>query len=140
MINLQDDDKNALRKLGVAALYLFGSRAAGVEGPLSDYDFGILLKDSSLVKPGNDTQKLYQALYDFLSPLCPRTLENDVIDIIFLQSGVSLELQAHIVRDGKVLFDENPILRADYEAQVMMRMADFQPILNIFDQAILDRI
>jgi len=44
-IELMQKDKEALRKAGVSALYLFGSRAQGVSGPTSDFDFGILLKN-----------------------------------------------------------------------------------------------
>ncbi|OGQ44559.1 MAG: hypothetical protein A3H42_06175 [Deltaproteobacteria bacterium RIFCSPLOWO2_02_FULL_46_8] len=135
-ISLSGKQRQRLRDLGVVTLYLFGSRAQGVAGSLSDYDYGVLTSTKGH-KSGDD---LYMALYDFLSPISPRTLKNDVIDIVFLQSGVSLELQANVVEHGVVLFDDDPDLRAEYEAQVMMRMADIRPMLQGIDQAILQRI
>ena len=122
------------------AVYLFGSRADGLENELSDYDFSFMMADSSLVKPGKDVLPLYQKLYEFLDPLCPRSSKNDVIDIIFLQSGVSMELQANVVMHGKLLFDDVPQQRADYESQVMMRAADLEPIIKTMDQIIINRI
>lgn len=139
-LTITKKEQEKLRGFDVCTVYLFGSRAEGIPTELSDYDFGILLNDSLRVKPGHDTTELYQKLFDFLSPLCPRTAKNDVIDIVFLQSGVSLELQANVVSHGKIIFDENPELRAKYEEQVMIRMADIKPILDIMDRAILARI
>lgn len=130
-----------LRKLGVSTLYVFGSHAQGVAGPLSDYDFAVLLEDPTCVKFGVDKMDLYNALYDILTELIPSgRSEPAVVDIVFLQSGVSLELQANVVKHGQALFDENPRGRADYEAQVMTRMADMRPIMNMIDKAILERI
>ena len=134
------EDKNKLRSLGVTTLYLFGSRAQGVAGPLSDYDYAVLLREPSALKDYRAKGNLYDAIYDLLSPVSPRTLKNDVIDIVFLQSGVSLELQANVVRHSIVIFDDDPDSRADYEAQVMVRFADFKPVLNQIDHAILERI
>lgn len=140
-LRLTKTDQQKLKKLGVSTLYLFGSHAQGTSGPTSDLDFAILLHDSLRVKPGNDTLPLYQKLYDFLSDFIPPGRnEPTTIDIVFLQSGVSLELQANVVKYGKILFDDDPRQRADYEAQVMNRMADLRPLLNIMSQAILERI
>lgn len=132
MLNLSEKNKNNLRELGAEALYLFGSRAQGVEGPLSDYDFAVLMKKGGDKRGG----KAYDAIYDILSPLCPRTLENDVIDIVFLRAA-GLELKMHVVRYGKLLFDENPSARAKFEEETTLLYCDFRPILDMFDKAIL---
>lgn len=140
MIQISGTLQHELEKIGVCALYLFGSRAEGTDGPLSDYDFAVLFRDSLLVKPGRKIDFLYQSLYSLLSDISPRTTKNDVIDIVFLQNGVSLELQAHVVKNGIILFENDADFRADYESQVMIRMADFRPILDIMDQSILSRL
>ena len=132
-------DLKKLKDIGINTIYLFGSRATGKETALSDYDFAILMKNSQTVKPDKSTSTLYQKIYEILSDYCPRTIQNDVIDIVFLQSGVSLELQAHVVKYGKIIFEENPELRAKYEEQVMIRMADMKPILDEMDAAIINR-
>lgn len=132
MITLSKTDQNNLRALDVQALYLFGSRAQGVEGPLSDYDFGVLMAEEGHKRGG----KLYDAIYDILDPICPRTLENDIIDIVFVRDA-PLELRFHIIRYGKVLFDENPRERGRFEDNTTMLYCDYRPILDMFDKAIL---
>ncbi|MBI2444361.1 MAG: nucleotidyltransferase domain-containing protein [Candidatus Magasanikbacteria bacterium] len=126
--------------LGVVALYLFGSRAQGVAGPLADYDFGVLLDDPLRVQ--RSSFELYGKLYEILSKVThPETLEADVIDIVFLDSPrVSLELKFNIIRHGRVLFDSNPRRRVDAEERIMEAYCDFRPLLKMFDQAVLARL
>lgn len=131
-IPIPSSQLEALRSLGVQSLYLFGSRAQDSHGPLSDYDFAVLIKS-----PGHKRgDKTYNALYDILSPLCERTLKNDVIDIVFLNNA-PLELRMHVVRYGKVLFDDAPSARLAFEEQTVLEYADYRPILDMFDKAIL---
>lgn len=132
MITLSKTDQKNLHALGVQALYLFGSRAQGVAGPFSDYDFGVLMAEEGHKRGG----KLYDAIYDIISPLCPRTLENDVIDIVFVRDA-PLELRFHIIRYGKVLFDANPRERGRFEDITTMLYCDYRPLLDMFDKAIL---
>ena len=136
-IQLTTEERERLRENGVMTVYLFGSHAQGIATQNSDIDFGILLHDSSLVKPGKDILPLYQEMYRILSDVHPTS---EIVDIVFLQSGVSLELQANVVRHGKLLMDEVPMKRAAYEEQVMLRSADFAPLLRMMDEAILERI
>jgi hypothetical protein len=125
----------SLATLGAQAVYLFGSRAQGAEGPLSDYDYGVLMEKRGYVR-GDD---LYFRLYDLFSEISPRTLENDVIDIIFLRD-VGLELRFHVIRYGVVLFDHAPQARADFEAETMLLYCDYRPLLDRFDRAILEAL
>jgi predicted nucleotidyltransferase len=131
-VKLSKTNQNKLSALGVQALYLFGSRALGVAGPLSDYDFGVLMPEEGHKRGG----KLYDEIYDILSPLCPRTLENDIIDIIFVRDA-PLELRFHIIRYGKVLFDAAPRDRGRFEDNTTMLYCDYRPLLDMFDKAIL---
>ncbi|MBI4261912.1 nucleotidyltransferase domain-containing protein [Candidatus Uhrbacteria bacterium] len=134
-------ERDRLASLGVATLSLFGSHAEGVSGPLSDYDFAVLLRNPNLLKDAPQKEALYDALYELLAPLCPRDLRNDVIDIVFLDDvRVPLELKMHVIRHGHVLFDSDPRQRADFEERIMELSCDFQPILTMFDRAILQRI
>jgi len=59
MITISKTDQNKLAALGVQSLYLFGSRAQGVEGPLSDYDFGVLMESEGHKRGG----KIYDGKY-----------------------------------------------------------------------------
>lgn len=114
-----------LAKLGVYAMYLFGSRAEGTAHDLSDYDFAVLTQNHQLPQERLFSD-LYQKVYDILSPLCPRTYPNDIIDIVFLEQ-VPLELQFHIIRKGQVIMDADPAARLNQEAIIMLRFADFAP-------------
>ncbi|MFA5946090.1 MAG: nucleotidyltransferase domain-containing protein [Patescibacteria group bacterium] len=131
-LQIPEQTQKQLEKLGVSALYLFGSRAMGAEGPLSDFDFAVLMNHAGHSRG----DKTYDALYDLLSPLCSRTLENDVIDIVFLRDA-PLELKAHIIRYGKILFESNPLERGQFEEETTLEAADFRPHQNIIDQTIL---
>ncbi len=139
MINLPPSTKNRLKDLGVASVYLFGSRAEGTSTPFSDYDFAILMNKlveeprASLLSP------LYQTLYQIFSPLCPRQYPNDIIDIVFLRQ-LPLELQMHIIKKGKIIFDDHPSLRADEEARIMLKQADFEPLRHMMQEALLARL
>ncbi|MBI2346258.1 MAG: nucleotidyltransferase domain-containing protein [Deltaproteobacteria bacterium] len=124
-----------LRQLGVTALYLFGSRALAQQGPLSDYDYAVLL-------PAQGHQRgdrLYHQLYDLLTEISPRTLTNDVIDIVFLRDA-PLELQFHVIRHGQVLFDVDPLARLRFEERTMLLYCDYRPVLDAFDKAILQSL
>ncbi|NOR54563.1 MAG: hypothetical protein GQ536_10845 [Candidatus Aminicenantes bacterium] len=65
------------------------------------------------------------------------TFDNDV-DIVYLQE-TSLHFQFQVISEGKILYDVNPIFRADHEERVIKDYLDFQPIERIFSEAILER-
>lgn len=139
MTNLPPSARNKLKDLGVASVYLFGSRAEGTSTPLSDYDLAILMN-----KPDDEPQAsllspLYQSLYQLFSSLCPRQYPNDIIDIVFLRR-LPLELQMHILKKGKIIFDDHPCLRADEEARIMLKRADFEPLRQMMQEALLARL
>jgi predicted nucleotidyltransferase len=128
-----------LAKLGVATIYLFGSRAEGTAHDLSDYDFALVMRYDQPVPREQLFSDLYQQAYNILSPLCPRTNPNDSIDIIFFER-VPLELQSHIIRKGKVIMDHDPVARLNFESIVMLRFADFEPYRLTMRNALLARI
>lgn len=123
------------RLTDVMAVYLFGSRAMGREHPLADYDYGILTYSKGHQKGG----EFYFELYDLLSEISPRSFQNDVIDIVFVRD-VGLELRAHIVRYGKLLYDRNRDARFEFESQTTLLYCDYRPILLEMDQAILEAL
>lgn len=139
-VTIPPSAKRQLAKLGVASVYFFGSRASGVAGPLSDFDFGVLLTNQRRVQKGSFP--LYQRLYKIFSSFThPEILEADVIDIIFLDSPrVPLELKFHIIRHGTILFDADPPLRANFESLIMLKTADFVPHRVAMRAALLARL
>jgi len=126
-----------LRTLGVTAVYLFGSYAEGVARSSSDIDFAVLMGRGAPVSRAISAARLYENLYELLSPLAPEGVRD--IDVVVLQRA-PLELQRNVVQYGKVLCQDDPEERLDYEARVRMLSADFSPLLREFDVAILQRV
>lgn len=133
-LTLNENERKVLKKLGVAVVYLFGSRAQGISRKGSDYDFGILLSDPQVIKKG--TQKIYQALYDIFSDVVSE-LAN--IDIIFLDRA-SLQLCYHVVQYGRVIFETDQLIRARFRERVIREHADFETHRKLFESTILKRI
>jgi predicted nucleotidyltransferase len=119
-----------LHEYGVLIVYLFGSRANGTKTPSSDVDLGIVLRSP----PPDDTRPLYHNLYRLFSEIYCKS----VIDIVFLQSA-PISLQYSAIREGKVLFEEDPVSRADFEQAVISGYLDFKPVLEYFDQVSAER-
>lgn len=132
---LKQQDLKTLKEMGVEAVYLFGSRAQAKDHPLSDYDYAALLKKKGHSK-GDD---IYFKLYDLFCAISPRTLQNDVIDIVFLRDA-GLELRFHVIRYGKVLYDGNPKARLQFEEQTVLLYCDFKPLLEEQDRTILQSL
>jgi len=123
--------KGKFKKLGVFIVYLFGSRATGREMRSSDIDIGIVLKDPPMEE---DTRALYNDLYKILIEMYP----SSKLDIVFLQIA-SLSLQYFAIKEGRVLFEEDPIFTADYENLVIDQYLDFRPVLDYFDRVAMER-
>jgi predicted nucleotidyltransferase len=124
---MKKEFKNKLNKLGIVAVYLFGSVAIGRRSPMSDIDIGIIFRS---VESLGSTKETYPYLYNFFTELYP----SFCLDIVFLQSS-PLTLQHDAIKNGKVIFDMDPMQRANYEAEVIKRYLDFKPVLKIFDEA-----
>lgn len=139
-IDLSKQNELRLIKSHVLALYLFGSRATGSAGPTSDFDFAIILEDPDILRDVSKKQIRYLELYDILTDIIGPQKTETIVDIVFLQSDVSLELKGHIIKKGVLLLDRDPNIRANLEATIMERAADFAPLLQEMDETILNRI
>ena len=133
LFQLNDQDKNLLASLRVELLVLFGSQVLDIASQTSDYDFGVILQTGQL-EVGH--KLVYDELYDFLSAKI-NLLVN--IDIVFLHSA-PLELQFHVAKYGKVLYECQDQMFAKYRESVMLKYADFAPFRYIFQAATLARI
>lgn len=125
-----------LRRLSVAALVLFGSRAQGAANGMSDYDIGVLVADKSCLYDAQKRKETYDALYDILSRHIRKLVD---IDIIFLETAPS-ELRAHVLKHGKVIFESEKAAFARFKERVMTQYADFAPLREIFHRGILEQI
>ncbi|MGQ9645093.1 MAG: type VII toxin-antitoxin system MntA family adenylyltransferase antitoxin [Thermodesulfobacteriota bacterium] len=127
---MKRDFKAKLDRLGVAIVYLYGSRATGRASPLSDMDIGIVLKHPSSEA---DQRTLYHMFYQLFSEVYPRAK----LDIVFLQTA-PLSLQFSAIREGKIMFQEDPRRTADYEQGVINQYLDFRTVLDLFDRVTLE--
>ena len=123
--------RGKFKKLGIFIVYLFGSKAIGRGSRLSDIDIGVVFKNPPLIK---DTRSLYNILYGLFSEL----YSNLKLDIVLLQTA-PLPLQYFAIKDGKILFEEDPIFTADYENCVINQYLDFRPVLDYFDSVAAER-
>lgn len=139
--NVSDNHFNAeqqqqLKDLDVGIVYLFGSHAEGLMGPMSDVDVAVVFRDPKVAK--GDTTEIYGKLYDLFADVFDLSGFKDM-DIVFLERA-GLELKRDVITHGKVLFEISPEFRFDFEERTMLLAADFQPILKEFDRAVLERI
>lgn len=125
--------KDRLKKLQVGLVYLFGSYAEERAGKLSDIDIGIVFTDSRIAK-GN-TLSIYNELYDIFSDI----FKTGNLDLVLLERA-SLELNFDAIKYGKVIFESSAEFKDDFEHRISMLYADFKPLLNNFDKAVLARI
>jgi hypothetical protein len=100
----------------VKVAYLFGSRAKGRVGPLSDFDIAILL-DRHLNKQESFNYRL-SLLNDLSSILKTRKLD------VVIMNNAPLLLNYNIIKKGKVLYCRDELARVRFETYVLSRYLD----------------
>jgi predicted nucleotidyltransferase len=105
----------------IKLVYLFGSRASGETGPLSDYDIAIYVD----VK---DRKKLFDLRLVFMDEVS-RALMTDMIDVVILNLAESPELKYHIIKDGKMIYAVEPF-NVLIEPKILNEYFDFRDILQ----------
>lgn len=133
-ITFTPSEKEALMRLGVSGVILFGSQAYGLASEKSDYDIGILR--STVERDVLQEKALYEALYDLLSHKIGKLVN---IDIVFLDQA-PMELCHHVAKYGSAIYEERPQTFARFKEMVMDRYADFSPYRRMFQEQILRRI
>ena len=122
-----------LKALGVTLVYLFGSVAEGISHDLSDIDLGIVVQDPKMLD--EHSFELYNELYDILTEV----LHGGELDIVFLQAA-GLEVCFDAIGHGRILFATSSDARYAFEERTMILYADFKPVLDDFNEAVLERI
>lgn len=84
----------------VKLVYFFGSRAKSKEGPLSDYDFAIFLDEK-------DAKIRFETKLNLMSKLSQK-IGTDSVDVVVLNDTESPELKYSIIKEGKLLYEEEP--------------------------------
>ena len=105
------------KSLAIDAVYLYGSRAEGLDDTLSDYDFGLLF-DESL--NSDERYQLRLSLFcEIASCLNVSDEEIDVVDLV----EVPTILQFNII-SGKLIYCRNEEKKVLLESKVMGKFND----------------
>ena len=108
--------------------YLFGSRARGQAGPLSDTDIAVYL--DRRIKHGEYRLKLMEKL--------AKSIKNDHIDLVVLNQAPPL-LRHEIIKYGRLL-KEDAVRRIPFEAEVIRECLDTAYLRQIQRVALVENI
>jgi predicted nucleotidyltransferase len=109
---------NYKKKQSIKLAYLFGSRAAGIEGPISDYDIAVLFSKAP------SAAERYGLAHE-LSML----LVTGGVDLVILNHA-PVELGYGVIASGILVYEENVAVRVEFEANILSRYGDYLPILR----------
>ncbi|MBC7228941.1 MAG: ribbon-helix-helix protein, CopG family [Actinobacteria bacterium] len=102
----------------VALAYLFGSRAKGTAGRMSDLDIAVLFE------PGGDRGSMMERRLDIMSRLA-ELLGEEKVDVLLLNEA-SPGLRFAVIKDGKPVYAREEGSRIAFEAETCMRYLDFR--------------
>lgn len=105
----------------VMAAYVFGSRARGDSGPMSDYDIAVHVE-------GLDALAQFDLRLQLIGNLT-RVLQTDEVDVVLLNQTDKPALKYYIIRDGQLLFDRDDY-RLRIEPRILNEYFDFQIMLK----------
>ena len=108
----------------VKLAYLFGSRAQGTAGPLSDHDFAVYLDE-------RDPKRAVEIRLELLDEL-QRRLKTDKVEVVALNLAESPELKYNIIVTGTLLYEEEPY-KVLVEPRILNEYFDFHEMLKRHD-------
>lgn len=111
--------KKVLKNLGVTAVYLFGSRASGKAGPLSDYDVAVLLRKT--IPREEYLDRKLRLIAQFAS-----FFNDSRVEVVILNEASPL-LAMNIIDGGRVLFESDLPARVAFETKITMQYLDRLP-------------
>src|SRR3989344_9118118 len=82
----------------IKLVYLFGSRATGKAGPLSDYDFAVYIDEK-------DPIKRFDIRLGLMGKISSK-LKRDDVDVAVLNDIKGPELKFNIIKDGIIIFEK----------------------------------
>ena len=112
----------------IVAAYQFGSTIRGGEGPLSDLDIAILVRDEQTPLAVDLLRVELLLAYEL-----QKQLHVQQVDLINLNRQ-RLPLQYAILRTGRLIFETDPKYRIRFVQKVIQDYLDFQPTLELIGQ------
>jgi predicted nucleotidyltransferase len=98
--------------------YIFGSRASGTEGPISDCDIAVLYSEP------NPPSLRYELAHKLTT-----ILKAGQVDLVVLNDA-PIELRYAIIASGIVVYEVNVKTRVEYEALTLSQYGDYLPVLR----------
>lgn len=111
----------------IVSVYLFGSQASGVFGPMSDVDIAILLNDNA----PKGRELIHEQ--DYLSYRISKVLGVKEVDMVVLNNQGAV-FQHNVIRTGKLIYDAAPLLRIKFIMRVISNFCDFEPTLRLVEK------
>jgi predicted nucleotidyltransferase len=102
----------------VVFAYLFGSMAQENAFPLSDVDIAVFLRDA-------EERTFFDTKLALLGDLC-RILKRNDVDVLVLNTAKNLILIEQVIRNGIIIFDQDPELREKFEQEFLHQVIDFK--------------
>lgn len=131
-MGLSQQTKKRLKDLGVGIVYLFGSRSNETASENSDYDLGAVFMDEKELN--RDHLRLFVSLYDLLSEDFLDKGNGAKLDIALLQrANPALAMAA--ISQGMILFESDPLFRANYEESVIKKYDDYRFLQKEYEEA-----
>lgn len=121
--------REIFEKNKVVFVYLFGSQATKKTDFESDIDLAVYLDESC-----EDLFKTRLYLIEKLQDIFKKNVE-----VIILNEQKSIFFKFVIIKQGKVIFEKDHNKRVDFEFKTMQEYYDFQPFLQQYNQAYLER-
>ncbi|RLF13686.1 MAG: hypothetical protein DRJ97_07615 [Thermoprotei archaeon] len=108
------------RRWRVSLAYLFGSRAKGVEAEDSDWDIAVLFEEEPTA-------------LDELQVEVAKALKvaEDKVDLVTLNDA-DLHLKFKVIKEGRLLYESKPKLKAKFESQVLIEYLDARGMYEIY--------
>jgi hypothetical protein len=116
----------------VAAVYLFGSRAAAPAGARSDVDLGVVLRD------GLDADARWRKRLDLLGD-ATRRLATDAVDVVVVEDAPAV-LGHRVLSRGRLLSERAPLRRARVAEALMRRYLDEAYLRAVLDAGLARRL
>lgn len=116
----------------LAAVYLFGSRARGHGGPLSDVDLAVVLGAEL------DADARWRKRLALLTDAGQR-LGTDAVDLVVLEDA-PVTLGHRILRNGRLLSEVQPRRRAQVAERILRQYLDQAYLRRVLDAGLAERL
>lgn len=126
------DLRAIFRVNSVVFAYLFGSQASGGSSKNSDIDIAVMLPWMV------SKEERFETRLKLMSEVS-KIFKKDS-DVIILNDTRSLFFKYVIIKEGKIIYQENEASEADFESKTLGMYFDFRPFLENYNNAYVKRI